>query len=265
MTPQLIALDIDGTLLRPGVGPTALPDPELTLVIHQLMAAGIACVLATGRMYPGTQRIARHLGIELPLICQQGASTHKLDGKLQRTFSIDPSVALLLVDYATTQGWPYAWFDSERYLVSQDNAQCREFAAVSGIVVEQTAKPHCTGLVATGVDIISTVDHSDAIHDHLAGRHGEEIQLVNFPSVTAAYAPQATKGHALQKLAQDYSIPQAAVLAIGDSVNDVSMLRWAGMSAAPAHCDVYARAAAKEILPGVGVSGVLGRLRAVLA
>ena len=87
---------------------------------------------------------------------------------------------------------------------------------------------------------------------------------MNFPSVTAAYAPLATKGHALARLARERSIAQSAVLAIGDSVNDVSMLQWAGTGAVPGHCDGYAGAAADERLPGQGVAGVLEKLRSVL-
>ena len=205
-TPQLIALDIDGTLLPPGVAADALPDAELTRVIKQLMDTGIACVLATGRMYPGTQRIAGHLGIELPLICQQGAVTHELDGRRKRQVPIDPTIAQALVDYAIAEEWTYAWFDSERYLVSADHEQCKAFAEVSGIALEQVSQPHRSGLVATGVDIISTRDQSTLVHDHLAQEHGERIQLVNFPAVTAAYAPEATKAHALAELARELSL-----------------------------------------------------------
>ena len=68
MSVRLIALDIDGTLLNPGVKHTALPDAQITNTIGALMAAGVTVVLATGRMYPGTVRIAHHLGISHPLI-----------------------------------------------------------------------------------------------------------------------------------------------------------------------------------------------------
>jgi len=265
MIPQLIALDIDGTLLAPGVLPDARPDPETTQLIAQLMEAGVAVALATGRMYPGTERIARHLGVRLPLICQQGAATHELNGRIKQEFCIDPGIAAELVAYAQANNWPYAWFDSERYLVSDPNEQCQQFAAVSGIPVEFVDAPHTSGVRATGVDIISSQTHASAIHAQLAHAHGEAVQLVNFPSVTAAYSPLATKGYAVRQLASELSIPQAAVLAIGDGVNDVSMLKWAGLSAAPEHADAYARDAADELLPGKGVAGVARRLRAVLA
>jgi len=65
-------------------------------------------------------------------------------------------------------------------------------------------------------------------------------------------------------LANELGIARDEVLAIGDSVNDVSMLSWAGHSAAPEHSDRYARDSAREILPGKGVDGVAAKLRSIV-
>ena len=87
---RLIALDIDGTLIPPGGGHVALPDAAITSAIADLNRAGVVVVLASGRMYPGTARIARHLGLTTPLICQQGASIHAPDGAINHRFAIKP-------------------------------------------------------------------------------------------------------------------------------------------------------------------------------
>ena len=132
------------------------------------------------------------------------------------------------------------------------------------IDMEIHAEPHRSGVRATGIDIISTRDHARDIHDELSAHYGDRLCLLDFPSVTAMHAPAASKGNALQELADELGIDRSHTLAIGDSVNDVSMLQWAGQSAAPAHCDRYARDAAHEILEGDGVSGVVAKLTAVL-
>jgi len=261
---RLVALDIDGTLLTPGVTHTALPDPQMTNVIAELMAAGLTVVLATGRMYPGTVRIAHHLGISNPLICQQGASTHQLDGTVIHRFAIDQEIAHELAAFAMEANWPYAWFDAERYLVSHPNPASQHFADVSGIDIEHHPTPQHSGVIATGIDIISTVEHSSEIHRQIEHKYGNRVELLDFPSVTAVHSAEASKGKALQVLAEDLGIAQQEVLAIGDSVNDVSMLQWAGHGAAPAHCDRYAKAAADEVLNGNGVEGVTALLKAVL-
>jgi hydroxymethylpyrimidine pyrophosphatase-like HAD family hydrolase len=118
---------------------------------------------------------------------------------------------------------------------------------------------------ATGIDIISTRERASVVHAEIEQRYGGRLSLLDFPSVTAVHAAEASKGNSLKVLADELGIEQSEVLAIGDSVNDVSMLTWAGYSAAPEHCDRYARAAADEILPGTGVEGVVARLQAAVA
>ena len=265
MSIKLIALDIDGTLMPPGADYNAVPNPSMTEVIRDLMLAGISVVLATGRMYPGTIPIARHLGINNSLICQQGASTHALDGEVLHRVCLDQDIALELAKFATAGNWPYAWFDAERYLVSRPNPASLHFAELSGVNVEHHPQPELSGVIATGVDIISTHADSTRIYADITKRYGDRATVLDFPSVTAIHAPQASKGKALQQLAAKLGTEQTDVLAIGDSVNDVSMLEWAGHGATPEHCDHYARAAADQILSGKNVDGVVKLLQIVLA
>jgi hypothetical protein len=227
------------------------------------MERGVTVLLASGRMFPGTASVARHLGIDQPLICQQGASLHERDGSLRHGHSIDESIAIELLEYASANEWPLAWFDSARYLVTRECEQAQFFADVSKVTVEIDEKPHLSGVRATGIDIISTKETASVVHADIDRRYGDQLSLLDFPSVTAVHAAQASKGNALGVLAEEMGIDRSKVLAIGDSVNDVSMLQWAGHSAAPEHCDRYARAAAQEILPGTGVEGVVAKLQAV--
>ena len=260
---RLVALDIDGTLLDPGVPVSELPGDAMSRAVTQLMVRGVTVLLASGRMFPGTASVARHLGIDQPLICQQGASLHERDGSLRHGHSIDESIAIELLEYASANEWPLAWFDSERYLVTRECEQAQFFADVSKVTVEIDEKPHLSGVRATGIDIISTKETASVVHAEIDRRYGDQLSLLDFPSVTAVHAAQASKGNALGVLAEEMGIDRSEVLAIGDSVNDVSMLQWAGHSAAPEHCDRYARAAAQEILPGTGVEGVVAKLQAV--
>jgi Cof subfamily protein (haloacid dehalogenase superfamily) len=261
---RLIALDIDGTLIAPGAGHEALPDRAICDAIAELVSAGVVVVLASGRMYPGTARVARHLRLDGPLICQQGASVHRADGSRLHQFSLDIGIARELVDFAQARGWPFAWFDAVRYVASTANALSDEYGRVSGVVPEYRADAQHTGIEPTGIDIISTPEHANGVHTELAERYGDRIELLDFPSVTAAHSPHASKAKALSLLAGELGIRADEVLAIGDSANDASMLRWAGRGVAMPHSDGYARAAADEILGGNGVSGVAPLLQSLL-
>ena len=101
------------------------------------------------------------------------------------------------------------------------------------------------------------------MHRLLEARYGNRIALLDFPAVTAMHAPEVSKGNALAEQAALRGIAQSEVLAIGDGINDVSMLTWAGYSATPAHGDVFALDSAREVLPGEGVTGVVSRLRSI--
>jgi len=261
---KLVALDIDGTLLAPGVDHDAVPDDSVVSAVSGLRARGIVVMLATGRMYPGTAPIASHLGIEEPTICQQGASIHEPDGSLRHATPIDQDIAGELYEYAMTHGYSLSWFNHERYLVTARTPASDFFAAVSGVDIEVHPRPHESGLVATGIDIVSDQEVSTDVHRLLEARYGNRVALLDFTSVTAIHAPGASKGNALALIADELGLTSSEVLAIGDGINDVSMLTWAGQSATPAHGDAFAKDSAKEILEGDGVDGVVSRLLAVL-
>ena len=80
---RLVALDIDVTLLEPGATVSTLPGEAISTAVARLRNMDVTVVLASGRMFPGTASVARHLGIDQPLICQQGASVHHPDGSLR--------------------------------------------------------------------------------------------------------------------------------------------------------------------------------------
>jgi len=261
---RLVALDIDGTLIAPRAHYDALPDADVSAAIAELDAAGVVVVLASGRMYPGTERVADHLGLDGPLICQQGACVHRADGSLSHRFAIDIDIANELVAFAQERGWPFAWFDSVRYLSSRPNEQVDQYGRVSGVVPEYRADAHMVGVVPTGIDIISTLAAANGVHRELAERYGDRVHLLDFPSVTAVHSPEASKGNALALLAHDLGIARSDVIAIGDSVNDASMLRWAGRGIAMPHSDRYARDAADEMLGGTGVDELAPFLREIL-
>ena len=261
---KLVALDIDGTLLEPGVPHDAMPTKSVVEAVKALQANGVVVMLATGRMYPGTAPIAAHLGIEEPIICQQGASIHYPNGELQHAFSIDQDIARELYEFAMSHDYSLAWFDHERYLVTSTSPAAKFFAAVSGVEIETHPRPLESGIKATGIDIVSNERDSSDVHRLLEARYGSRVALLDFTTVTAVHDPRASKGNALAMIAAEQGVDQSQVLAIGDGINDVSMLSWAGHSGTPSHGDAFAKDSAKEVLEGEGVSGVVARLLAVL-
>lgn len=242
---KLVALDIDGTLVA---AHEDVPAPRVTAAVHRLREKGIAVVLASGRMFPGTARVARHLGVTEPVICQQGCSVHLLDGTMIHEFPIDRRAAIEIVEYARSLNRAYEWFNPMRYIVSAELPATVEYGRVSGIVPEYRSDPENSGVTPTGVGIISSHTEANGIHRALVNQHGDALHVLDFPEVTVAVAPDANKGHALSLLCTDLGIERHETVAIGDSVNDAPMLAWAGRGIALAHSDAYALDASDEVL-----------------
>jgi Cof subfamily protein (haloacid dehalogenase superfamily) len=263
MAVRLVALDIDGTVIPPGNGGgDHTPPPAVREAVRKLTAAGIAVVLASGRMFPGTVRVARELHLVTPVVCQQGCSVHRIDGEMTHVFPIERRLASEIIAYAREIGRDYEWFNPLRYLASRPSEATRRYGEVSGIEPEYRPDPEYSGVIPTGVGIISDVASAGAIHRELSLRYGDRLHLLDFPEVTVAVAPEANKGHALSLLCADWGIDRHEVVAVGDSVNDAPMLAWAGLGVAMAHADAYARDAADLILdPGeAGLASFLASL-----
>ena len=72
-----------------------------------------------------------------------------------------------------------------------------------------------------------------------------------------------TKATGLQSLCSRLGIDRSEVLAIGDSMNDIEMLQWAGYSVAMAHARPDIRALADHVTSGGPGSGVIEVLDAL--
>jgi Cof subfamily protein (haloacid dehalogenase superfamily) len=246
---KLVALDIDGTLIPPGAyGSEVTPSERILNAVAALTDRGIAVVLASGRMFPGTQKIARALQLPGPVICQQGCSVHLLDGTMKHEFPIERTTALEIIDYARQIDRAYEWFNPLRYIASRRSEASEQYGAVSGITPEYRPDPENSGIDPTGVGIISDAAEANGIHTALVRVQGEGVHILDFPTVTVAVAANANKGHALSLICADLGIERHETIAVGDSVNDASMLTWAGRGYAMSHSDRYALDAADEVL-----------------
>jgi len=66
---RAVAMDLDGTVLDE----TFQPSARTAEAVARAEASGIACLIATGRMFISARRVAEKLDIRRPLVCYQGA------------------------------------------------------------------------------------------------------------------------------------------------------------------------------------------------
>lgn len=246
---KLIALDIDGTLL-PYEGPyKGELSPRLRAAVRALVEHGHTVMLASGRMRAGVMSIARELGLDTPFVAQEGCLITEASGKIVQEIKLERRLALAVSDYAREAGYAYEWFSSDRYAVTERSPATDYYSELGEVTPEYHPRPESLGFEPSGVGVLGDRDSSSEVHKALDALHGDALHLLDFPFVTVALAPEATKGNALSLIAGDLGIARSETVAIGDSVNDVSMLAWAGLGLATAKADPRAHAAANESLP----------------
>lgn len=225
---DLIALDLDGTLLNSHEEIS----PRNRRAIRSALDAGIRIVLVTGRGVDTPIRVSKELGLNLPIVCCHGALTK--DFLANRTLGHVPvpmQYAKPMVEFAEREGLSIALYSEE----------CFYRLEGSKLYMEDMTGPAWRE-VRTFADVMHTAptfirflgEHSVAAMQREFGDlplHFKYESWLDFVEC-AVTNREATKQRALARLCADFQIPSEMVMAIGDSRNDVPMLRWAGLGVA---------------------------------
>lgn len=225
---DLIALDLDGTLLNS----REEISPRNRRAIRSALDAGIRIVLVTGRGVDTPIRVSRELGLNLPIICCHGALTK--DFSANKTLGHVPvpmQYAKPMVEFAEQNGLSIALYSEELfyrleghalYMEDMRGPSWREVRTFEDVM--HTAPTFIRFLGRESVEAMEREFGDLPLHfKHETWYDFEECAVTN---------REATKQRALARLCADFQIPSERVLAIGDSRNDVPMLRWAGAGVA---------------------------------
>ncbi|WP_394649420.1 Cof-type HAD-IIB family hydrolase [uncultured Deinococcus sp.] len=282
--PRLIAIDLDGTLL----GDDNRVSPGNLAAVRAAQAAGHLVVIATGRSLPDVRALWRGTGLVCPAIACNGALTCDAQGEVQATVPLDRSLALELLERTAGQGlYTELYMPETTYVTPDARAQLarerdellppgereagwevaeRHFAQVGlhptgdmARALRESAAPPLKLLVFT---------FGAAQREALARTLGDRSDLGltrSSPYNLELSHPDAQKGAALARLASAYGFGPERVVAIGDSLNDLSMMRFAGHAVAMggAHPDVLTACA--DVTGPCGEDGVAQALTTLLA
>ncbi len=225
---DLIALDLDGTLLDPG---EHISDRNRS-AIRRALESGVRVVLVTGRGTDLPIRISRELNLNLPVICCHGALTK--DFGANRTLVHLPVPLLYakpMVEFAEHNGLAMAVYveeffwrleGSHVFMEDMTGPTWRE-ATTFQDVLDQAP----TFIRFLGAPSVAAMEREFGDWP-LNFRHETWGEF----SECAVLSREASKKNALARLCADFQIAPERVLAIGDSRNDVPMLRWAGVGVA---------------------------------
>ncbi|MCL6626635.1 Cof-type HAD-IIB family hydrolase [Alicyclobacillus shizuokensis] len=208
---KLIALDMDGTSLDLGLDISE----ENRHWMQRAMQAGVAVTFATGRHILGPVRqFMRELGMTWPVVTLNGGEVWTADDRLLERHPLHPDDIRFLYDLARQ-------FDVHWWATTVD-----------GVVSDVDIEPHLRqatwlkfGFYADNMD---TVERIWAL---LESRGRYELSNSN-PNNIEVNPRGVTKASGLQTVCDHLGITQDQVIVMGDSLNDIPMMRWAGLGVA---------------------------------
>ncbi len=248
MDVQLVALDIDGTLLD---SQGNLP-AENVEAIRKTAERGIKVILVTGRRFVTAQRIASVLKLHTPLIAHNGALIRFpfREDRLDSCF-LSPQAASVVLE-ATVDFLPYTVLHMDKppdgqlvvHSLTRTNPPLRTYLdKVPPAVHEVDSLQDLLDGDIIQIMFSGELKHVQAIENRLL--HSTVLQWVR---ISKTYYPsknigimdildwRCSKGRALAFLADYYGHAPGQILAIGDNHNDLEMLEYAGLGVVVANC-----------------------------
>ncbi|PCS13722.1 HAD superfamily hydrolase [Lactococcus lactis subsp. hordniae] len=227
---KLVAIDLDGTLLDPNRQITA----EVKTAVKKAKAAGVKIVITTGRPLPGVVDILKALELTDQsdyVITYNGGLVQRATGEefIKETLSSENWLDLdaaarkigLPIHAITREGIYTPNHDVGRYTVQE--AQMVKMP----LYIRQPED-----IAALEIAKVMMVDEPAALDDGIAYLPFEFFERYNVVKSTPYYLEfmnkKASKGSAVQHLAEKLSFDLDEVMAIGDEENDRSMLEVAG-------------------------------------
>jgi Cof subfamily protein (haloacid dehalogenase superfamily) len=255
--PRLVAIDLDGTLLR---SDRTVSDRSRE-AIAAVRSRGIEVVIATARSPRGVRDLAAAAGIDGLAICANGATVYDLDaGRIVTHTPLPAATAHVLVAGLRERfpdivfGWEYELrFGSEPAYEAQRDATWWPRAADSF----EPCDPLEWSLPMTkliGRLPTAELEAALAIAIELGGADASAT-LAGDKFVELA-APGVGKEAALAVVAADLGLRAGDVVAFGDHLTDTAMVAWAGHGVAVANAHPAVLAVADEVCPSNDEDGV---------
>ncbi len=262
MSIQLVAIDLDGTLLN--------SDKQITETTEAILrdvreTHGVRIVLASARPPRSTLGYYKQLKLATPMINYNGALVYhprRREVLLHKPLPLEVARQVVAIARETF----------EQVLITAEilDRSCTDrFDPAYSTETDKTFSPNVIGPVSTWLDrpvtkllLLGPQQQLAQIGLRLDERLAGEISAVQTEQdLLQIMRAGAGKAAALRAVAEAMRVGAAQVLAIGDNANDVGMLRWAGVGVAVAGASLEASAAGDGVADHHDADGAAKAIR----
>lgn len=231
MSYKLIAADMDGTLLNNAGEIT----PLTACAVNRAIDAGVLFCVSTGRPIQGVDKFKSVLNLRAPAITYNGAMivdtvTHEIlfEQGLERE---DAKKILELGDKLKTT--MCIWSGNQLYGNVLDE-RIHDYKKLSG--VEPVLAEDYDVLLEQGITKILWYDERELIE-----KYQKDMADIDFASVTYCtskpvflefFNSKVSKARAMEWIGEKFGIKRSEMIAVGDGLNDLPMIEYAGLGVA---------------------------------
>lgn len=236
MTYKLIALDLDGTLLSRD----KTISPENAKWIRAAEHAGIKVTIATGRPISDVTGYVEQLKIDCPLVINNGSEVWNSPGILHSRRELSSqSIARLFELLQTNEEELEFWAHTASGRINRSNVPA-DLTTVQWL--QFAIRSHNPDLLLALRERLASWDMFEISNSHVTNLE--------------CNAPGITKASGLLEVCSIIGIDMSEVIAIGDSLNDIPMIRAAGLGIAMGNAQEPVKRAADAIAPSNQEDGV---------
>lgn len=252
---KMIVADLDDTLLNDNLQVSA----ENKEAIRKAQNLGLIFTIATGRMFQSAQVIAREMGVTGHIISYQGALVKTVETEevlVEQSVPFDLAADVLKEGYAA--GVHINLYLNDQLYVDTVTPEGIGYVQQSDVGMNPVGNLiDFLDTSPTKILFIAEPDLLDDLQHRLQEKYGSALYITKSkPFYLEFLHPQATKGHALKLLAEKLSIDREAIIAFGDSYNDIEMLEYAGMGVAMGNAPEAIKKIADQVTASNDESGI---------
>ena len=245
---RLLVADIDGTLVN--------ARREITPPVHAAVAAaqarGVRVCLATGRIWPSARQYVEALGADPPVILYNGGMVYDFvrdEIWLRTTLPLQHARDVLAILRRHPAVQPHLYVDDHVYIPAmnettaiyqrKDNLRTE---VIGDLADWLTVDPMKVLIIGERPALEAVVREIDALPYRVNHVFSETIYLEILP-------PGVDKGAALRVMAARLAIPPREIIAVGDNLNDLAMIHYAGLGVAMGNAPEALRREARVVAP----------------
>jgi len=227
---KLVALDMDGTLLND----RQEVSEENARWIQKALDAGVIVSFATGRGFQSALPYAEQLNLNTPMITVNGGEIWSKPHELMDRTLLSPNFVRRLHEVALKHGECWFWaysvkgiFNKEKWIEPASDYEAYEWLKFGYYTEDDSVR--------------------EQIYKEVSEWNG--LEITNSSPWNLELNPAGvSKATAIRKLSAALGIEMSEVAAMGDSLNDIAMIREVGLGVAVGNAQQAVKEAADEVI-----------------